>query len=137
MQPTEIIMTNILPTGTGFAVLADDMNQSVFVPSKNIADMGLRPSDKVFATIVPNATHGHKTPWLAIAVHRDTKPALPALSVDAQLVLKYIEEGLATPDEIGESLNISDARLNDALAVLVERGKIVKVECYDLPGDAA
>lgn len=75
MQPTEIIITNILPTGTAFGVLEDDMTQSVFIPSKVARGAGLQISGRINASIVPNITHSDKTPWLAIALHVEAQPA--------------------------------------------------------------
>ena len=136
MKPTEIILTNFLPTGTGFAVLADDMTQNVFVPSKNIAGMGFKPGDKINAILVPNPTHGHKTPWLAISVIEGNPIRNIQADSDEKLVMQDIDEGRATAAEIAESLGISQARVDAALAALLSRGALVKVECYDLPEEA-
>lgn len=133
MQPTEIILTNFLPTGTGFGVLADDMTQNVFVPSKNIAGMGFKPGDKIHAIIVPNHTHGHKTPWLAISVIEGNPIRNIQADSDEKLVMQDVEEGRATAAEIADGLGISQARVDAALAALLSRGALVKVECYDLP----
>lgn len=135
MQPTEIIITNLLVTGTAFGVLADDMTQNVFVPSKNIAGMGIKPGDKIHAIIVPNPTHGHKTPWLAISVIEGNPIMNIQADRDEKLVMQDVDEGRATAAEIAESLGISEARVDAALAALLSRGALVKVECFDLPED--
>jgi len=81
MEPTEVIVTNILPTGTSFGVLASDMTQNVFIPSKLALETGLRPGQKVMASVVPNAQQPEKTPWLAIALHDSLPAPAPALSL--------------------------------------------------------
>jgi hypothetical protein len=74
MQTTDILITNILSTGTGFAVLADDMNQNVFVPAKVLHGTSVRQGDRVAAMLVPNQVKPDKTPWVAIQIN-DVQPA--------------------------------------------------------------
>lgn len=132
MQPTEIIITNLLPTGTGFAVLADDMTQNVFVPSKNIADMGLKPGDRISAIIVPNATHGHKTPWLAISIV-DAKDK-PAVDLES-LILADLDEGRATATEISESIGQPIGAVQAEISQMLISGKVISYRVIDLPED--
>lgn len=132
MEPTEIIITNLLPTGTGFAVLADDMTQNVFVPSKNIADMGLKPGDRISAIIVPNATHGHKTPWLAISIV-DAKDK-PAVDLES-LILADLDEGRATAPEISESIGQPYEAVAATLGAMAKSGKLLCYTVFDLPED--
>jgi hypothetical protein len=65
---TELLVTNVLATGTAFGVLSEDMTQNVFIPSKHAINAGLRPGQKILAQIVPNVTHGEKTPWVVISI---------------------------------------------------------------------
>jgi len=94
MQPTELIVTNRLQTGTTFAVLSSDMTQNVFIPSKLALDASLRPGQKVMAQIVPNMSQPEKTPWLAISL-----------------------DGAATTYELASILGAS---FDDVLAELIE-----------------
>lgn len=65
---TEIIVTNMLATGTAFGVMSDDMTQNVFIPSKHAINANLRPGQKILAKIAPNVLHSDKTPWVVISI---------------------------------------------------------------------
>jgi predicted Rossmann fold nucleotide-binding protein DprA/Smf involved in DNA uptake len=140
MQPTEIIITNKLATGTTFAVLASDMTQNVFIPSKLALDASLRPGQKVMAQIVPNMSQPEKTPWLAISLE-DAGP-LPEQKQSlrdtlAELIIDDLEDGRATVSEIAENLNMADDKIAAELAELVKSGDVVRLTCFDLPEDVA
>ena len=101
MQPTEIIITNRLQTGTAFAVLSSDMTQNVFIPSKLALDASLRPGQKVMAQIVPNMSQPDKTPWLAISLEiglhaPSMDPMLSFYLRDAEQQLAELEANNAT-----------------------------------------
>jgi curved DNA-binding protein CbpA len=81
MQPTELIVTNRIATGTTFAVLASDMTQNVFITSKLALDASLRPGQKILAQIVPNMSQPEKTPWLAISLEDAVRGTAVTLSV--------------------------------------------------------
>jgi hypothetical protein len=147
MQPTEIIITNKLATGTTFAVLSSDMTQNVFIPSKLALDASLRPGQKVMAQIVPNMSQPEKTPWLAISLE-DAGPVSTLLSMPRTLrrrndtlgafILGNLQaDGRATVEEIAEDMNMSDAVVAAKLAELVKSGDVVRLTCFDLPEDVA
>ena len=139
MQPTEIIITNKLATGTTFAVLASDMTQNVFIPSKLALDASLRPGQKIMAQIVPNMSQPEKTPWLAISLE-DAGPIQPPQSLRdtlAELIIDDLEDGRATVSEIAENLNMADDKIAAKLAELVKSGDVVRLTCFDLPEDVA
>ena len=101
MLPTEILITNKLATGTAFAVLADDMTQNVFIPSKLALDASLRPGQKVMAQIVPNMSQPEKTPWLAISL----EGGLVAPSMDLRdRIREELGNGAATVYELANAL---------------------------------
>jgi predicted Rossmann fold nucleotide-binding protein DprA/Smf involved in DNA uptake len=137
MQPTEIIITNKLATGTTFAVLASDMTQNVFIPSKLALDASLRPGQKVMAQIVPNMSQPEKTPWLAISLE-DAKP-LPEQkqslrdTLGAFILGNLQADGRATVKEIAEDMNMADEKIAAKLAELVAAGRVVRLTCFDLP----
>jgi hypothetical protein len=141
MQPTEIIITNKLATGTTFAVLASDMTQNVFIPSKLALDASLRPGQKVMAQIVPNMSQPEKTPWLAISLE-DAKP-LPEQkqslrdTLGAFILGNLQADGRATVKEIAEDMNMADEKIAAKLAELVAAGRVVRLTCFDLPEDVA
>jgi hypothetical protein len=103
MQPTEIIVTNRLATGTTFAVLASDMTQNVFIPSKLALDASLRPGQKIMAQIVPNMSQPDKTPWLCIALHGSEKDATSDTSLRDRIRAE-LGNGAATVYELANAL---------------------------------
>jgi hypothetical protein len=116
MQPIEVIVTNILPTGTSFGVLASDMTQNVFIPSKLALETGLRPGQKVMASVVPNAQQPEKTPWLAIALH-DSLPAPEPMTL-ADRIRDELESGPATTIELARFLNVNSSEVQRALETM-------------------
>lgn len=125
MQPTEIIVTNRLATGTTFAVLASDMTQNVFIPSKLALDASLRPGQKIMAQIVPNNQQPDKTPWLCISLH-DIEP-LPQATL-AERIREELANGPATSYELAKFI---DADVNDVEAEL-RRMKLPHTDLYAL-----
>jgi hypothetical protein len=101
MQPTEIIVTNRLATGTTFAVLASDMTQNVFIPSKLALEAVLRPGQKIMAQIVPNMSQPEKTPWLAISL--EDGGIAPSMDLRDRIRAE-LEHGAATVYELANAL---------------------------------
>jgi hypothetical protein len=116
MEPTEVIVTNILPTGTSFGVLASDMTQNVFIPSKLALETGLRPGQKVMASVVPNAQQPEKTPWLAISLH-DSLPAPTPLTL-ADRIRDELANGPATTIELARFLGANSSEVQRALETM-------------------
>jgi hypothetical protein len=104
MQPTELIVTNRLATGTTFAVLASDMTQNVFIPSKLALEAVLRPGQRVMAQIVPNMSQPEKTPWLAISLE-DGGPMLQNDRL-ADRIRGELENGPATVYDLAKVLGV-------------------------------
>jgi hypothetical protein len=125
MQPTELIVTNRLQTGTTFAVLSSDMTQNVFIPSKLALDASLRPGQKVMAQIVPNMSQPEKTPWLAISLE-DAGP-LPQPTL-ADRIREELANGPATSYELAKFI---DAEVSDVEAEL-RRMKLPHTDLYAL-----
>jgi hypothetical protein len=125
MQPTEIIITNKLATGTTFAVLSSDMTQNVFIPSKLALDASLRPGQKILAQIVPNMSQPEKTPWLAISLE-DAGP-LPQPTL-ADRIREELANGPATSYELAKFI---DADVSDVEAEL-RRMKLPHTDLYAL-----
>lgn len=135
----EVLITHQLDSGSAFA-LTDQM-ESAFVPSKVMANKSVRPGQKVQAIVVPNATHGHKTPWMVVTILDDApiQPPQPQPRRDAfaELILKDLDQGRATVGEIAENLNMSDESIAAKLSEMVAAGRVVQLTCFDLPEDAA
>ena len=141
MQPTELIVTNRLQTGTTFAVLSSDMTQNVFIPSKLALDASLRPGQKILAQIVPNMSQPEKTPWLAISLE-DAGPLPEQKQSRRDMLGAFIlgnlqADGRATVEEIAEDMNMADEKIAAKLAELVAAGRVVRLTCFDLPEDVA
>lgn len=132
----QIMITNKLHTGTAFAVLADDMTQNVFIPSKLALDANLRPGQKVQAIVVPNMTRPDRTPWLAVSI-LDDAPA-PQDDALAEMILDTIAfDGRGTVEEIATSLNMADAKISAKLSELAASGQLVRLTCFDFPEEDA
>jgi hypothetical protein len=133
MQQT-ILLTNQLPTGSAFALTAD--NENVFIPSKVMLEKGVRVGQKVQAIVVPNMTRPDRTPWLAVSI-LEAEPA-PQDDALAEMILDTIEsDGRATVEEIAEDMNMSDAVVAATLAEMVSDGRLVRLVCFDLPEEDA
>ncbi len=139
MNHTDIIITNTLDTGTGFAVVADNMQETVFVPSRVMQGTGLQPGSRAAAMLVPNHTRPDKTPWIAISLVNAQPAPEPTSQTDtlAELILDDLQDGRATVEEIAENLNMADDKIAAKLAELVASGDVVRLICFDLPEDAA
>ena len=132
----QIMITNKLHTGTAFAVLADDMTQNVFIPSKLALDANLRPGQKVQAIVVPNMTRPDRTPWLAVSILDDAP--LPQDDALAEMILDTIAfDGRGTVEEIATSLNMADAVVSGKLSELAASGQLVRLTCFDFPEEDA
>jgi hypothetical protein len=130
MQPTEIIITNKLATGTTFAVLSSDMTQNVFIPSKLALDASLRPGQKVMAQIVPNMSQPEKTPWLAISLE-DAGP-LPEPTL-ADRIREELSNGPATSYELAKMLDADVRDVEDELrAMKLPHTDLYALEMFDL-----
>lgn len=127
MQPTEIIITNILPTGTAFAVLQDDMTQSVFIPSKLSLDFGFSIGEKTSASLIPNPTHGDKTPWLAIALHNGAGGKTPQPDL-ADRIRDELANGPATAFELARFIDADVKDVQDRLSLM----SLPRIDLYAL-----
>ena len=122
---TELLVTNVLATGTAFGVLSEDMTQNVFIPSKHAINAGLRPGQKILAQIVPNVTHGEKTPWVVISIEGH-EPA-PSLSLSDR-IREELANGPATVYELAKML---DANVQD-VEIELRRMKLPHTDLYAL-----
>ena len=129
MQQT-ILLTNQLPTGSAFALTAD--NENVFIPSKVMFGHGVRLGQRVQAIVVPNMTRPDRTPWLAVSI-LDAAPVSRDDTLAAFILGNLQAGGRATVEEIAEDMNMSDGVVAATLAEMVADGRVVRLVCYDLP----
>ncbi|CAB4151915.1 HTH_ARSR domain containing protein [uncultured Caudovirales phage] len=135
MQVSEIIITNIIESGTAFGAVAEGINESVFIPSKNIQSMNLQVGERVSALLVANTSRPDKTPWLAIKVDRiEVKPEAKFKAADklAELILRDLDEGYATASDIAESIGRPVSAVTQKLADLVRSGLVVEQAAFGL-----
>lgn len=136
MQTTDIIITNILPTGTAFAVVADDIGESVFVPSRLLHGTDVRAADRVAAMLVPNHTRPDRTPWVAIQIN-DVPPAPQSNLADK--IRWELANGPATTIELARFLKANSSDVQRALeAMKLPHTDLWALEMVDLmPEDEA
>lgn len=133
MQSTDIIITNILTTGTAFAVVASDMTQNVFIPSRLLEHDKLRSGETVGAYLVPNVTRPDKTQWLAIGFARGAAPS----DTLAGQILADLQQGRATLQEIAESIGADLDEVREQVQRLLEQGRLIHEETYDLAAEVS
>lgn len=102
MQTTEIIISNVLQTGTAFAVKADDTTQAIFVPSKVAVAADVYVGQITKAVLIPNTAQPEKTPWLAVFILREDGPA--AEDSLAEEIRQDLERGAATAQDVAKSI---------------------------------
>jgi hypothetical protein len=126
MKTSTIIITNILPTGTTFALLADTM-ESVFVNASVSKFSGLQVGETVQAEIVPNHQQPDRTPWQATKIMRNT--ASPVAGLEQRVTDElWVEE--ATAKELSEALGADEAAVQVTLDRMMSQGKIKAYSVY-------
>lgn len=80
---TRIVATNVLTTGTAFAVTQGDTPQNVFIPGILARKHGVRPGEEFDAVLVPNLAAAERTPWMAVTLARASDE--PPVQIDLPL----------------------------------------------------
>jgi hypothetical protein len=126
MKTAAIIITNILPTGTTFALLADTM-ESVFVNASVSKFAGLQVGETVQAEIVPNHQQPDRTPWQATKIMRNAAP--PVVGLEQRVTDElWVEE--ATAKELSEALGADESAVQVTLDRMMSQGKIRAYSVY-------
>jgi len=125
MKPSKIIITNILPTGTAFALLADNM-ESVFVNASVSNFAGLQVGETVDAEIVPNRQQP-RTPWQATKILRSAVQPVAGLEQRVTNEL-WVEE--ATAQELSEALGADLTAVQFTLDRMMSQGKVRAYSVY-------
>lgn len=128
MEYTDITITNILASGTGFAVRNDDLS-SVFISSKVSAQVTLKVGDNMRAILAPNHREPDRTPWQALRFEQGAAPAQPALYDRVRAALVYSE---ATLPELVEDTGADIAAVQGVLYDMQSRGEIKAQILYAL-----
>jgi hypothetical protein len=136
------MITHILPTGTTFAVIADDMTQSVFIPSKLSLQAGLQQSMTVGAIIVPNLAQPDKTPWVAIKIDRQGQSFTngTADTLTDMILTDLREGGMATAETVSDGINYPHLSVMAKMQEMARHGLIHQRTYYavdpaDFEGD--
>jgi len=126
MKNATIIITNILPTGTTFALLADTM-ESVFINASVSKFAGLQVGETVQAEIVPNHQQPDRTPWQATKIMRNAAP--PVMGLEQRVIDElWVEE--ATAKELSEALGADESAVQVTLDRMMSQGKIKAYSVY-------
>ena len=126
MKIADIIVTNILPTGTTFALLAENM-EAVFVNASVSKFSGLQVGETVQAEIVPNHQQPDRTPWQATKIMRNAAP--PVVGLEQRVTNElWVEE--ATAKELSKALGADETAVQVTLDRMMSQGKIKAYSVY-------
>jgi hypothetical protein len=103
---TEIIITNVLPSGTAFAITAKTQ-EVVFIPSKVAGQVSIGSYHN--AQLIPNKVKQKQAPWMAIKILE------PTINLRTSII-SDLESGPATASEIANEINASVKDVTNALA---------------------
>ena len=137
METTDIFITHLLDSGSGFAARIDTGEQ-VFVPASVVRASKAKDGDIGSAKLIPN-THPNSsgTPWVAVfvAVQPQDEPA-PVGSgptLDDRVHEAVCDMGYATTSEIAKEVKADVALTHNALLRLFSKGRMAKAEVYARP----
>jgi hypothetical protein len=132
MNTTKIIITNVLPSNSAFAVLQNDHTQNVFIPSKIYDANPFEIGATVDALLVPNVQHHSKTPWLAARII--AQPVTVAKPDLRHMIVTHLQGYDATVQELASALGGSESDIEDALNDLARDGYLISETVYSLKG---
>jgi hypothetical protein len=150
----EIIIVNIIASGSGFAQVADNGDQ-VYIPASVVNGAQLQVGERVDAVLVPNMNElRDRTPWRAVRVPREgvELPPLPEkltghdpisgksldqMCYDALLASsREAEIAYMTTREVADDLNADMKMVGNALQRLFNAGRISRAEVHHRVGQA-
>lgn len=132
-----VIVTNLLPTGTSFAV-REDTGEQVFIPASVSKACGLQVSQIAKAILIPNRKEAADVPWMApvVKVDADTNVMAPDAVQKALDAFDYpvtAEEAGCDPislhnaHQIGKAVKLVVKERADAKAVVYWTASMDKV----------
>ena len=148
MQPetVEIVCTNIINTGTAFAVRGDT-GEYIFISALVAKRAGLTIGATSKAIIIPNRKNPERTPWAAIQIDPIGNPDQPvsledrlgaaienykpvAMSLDDRIALAIAEHEGAyhTTEEVATMISVDSIMVNSALNRLLKLGRVARAE---------
>lgn len=127
-----IHITNVIPSGTGFAVTAD--GQSVFIPKSVAENANIKMGDEVEAKLVANhADPRQRTPYMAVYIERHNAMTEAVNKCTTEDILTLLEEGYLSTQEVAAEVGIDSQSANAILNNLHAEGRIVKAAVYAKP----
>lgn len=141
----QIIISNIIESGTAFGFVADTGEQ-VFIPSNVMKASNAELFVPVVAVLVPNNYQSERTPWLAAVIKSGTPapapvpgskerdPSIAMAERDQRILDALIDEfAYGVTSEIAEFTGIDPKSTNNSLNRLFAAGKIAKADVYSSP----
>lgn len=110
MSMVPILITNILPTGSAFAVRVGGEydGETVFLPGKVSSGHKLVVATQVNAVLVPNTQNRKNAPWLAHSLDAltlsPTQPPMPAEQFMSRLVDAALNGGALDDAQVVQAL---------------------------------
>lgn len=129
----EIIITNILATGTAFAVIADDTRESVFIPPRVSYAAHIKVGDRVNAQLIDNVARPDKTRWFAAMVERPVRSERDDelhAELRARILDDIDENGPATTEELAQNIHVREEYIRTCLIGLASDGSLVRGDIW-------
>lgn len=137
MTISNILVSNILPSGTAFGVREDNHGESVFIPSRVTAGVNLKLGQSVRALIIPNQSHQERTPWIVLRLEPEAEIETVQLeprtrTLSDEILEEIAENGSATLYEIADGIGHNPDLVRAELENLVQDNRIISLVVYEL-----
>ena len=127
-----IHITNVIPSGTGFAVTAD--GQSVFIPKSVAENAHIKMGDEVEAKLVANhADPRQRTPYMAVYIERNNAMEQAVAKATTEDIIDMLYDGYMTTAEVAAEVGIDSQSANAILSALHNEGRVVRAAAYQTP----
>ena len=153
MEPQIIFITNSIPSGSAFGVLANT-GENVFIPPNVSNSIDLHVGEERKAIIIPNSSDmSHKTPWFAVKIlpldddnenvvklfpertEEETRRLSPEQVDDSIMeVLENYDEDFFSAADLAEETCIDKKTVGNSCMRLFNAGRIAKADVYSRVG---
>ena len=155
MEPQIIFITNSIPSGSAFGVLANT-GENVFIPPNVSNSIDLQVGEERKAIIIPNSSDmSHKTPWFAVKIlpldddnenvvklfpertEEETRRLSPEQVDDSIMeVLENYDEDFFSAADLAEETGIDKKTVGNSCMRLFNAGRIAKADVYSRVGQS-
>ena len=155
MEPQIIFITNSIPSGSAFGVLANT-GENVFIPPNVSNSIDLQVGEERKAIIIPNSSDmSHKTPWFAVKIlpldddnenvvklfpertEEETRRLSPEQVDDSIMeVLENYDEDFFSAADLAEETGIDKKTVGNSCMRLFNAGRISKADVYSRVGQS-